>query len=98
MALDKDAPILAPEIDRESVPNFFRKVDMLGMEAGLTDTQKIAWARNYASCEEVLWRSIPEINGNNYWAFVNLVMRFYPGSVTQTTMRNLDRLIATRAL
>ena len=86
----------APKFDSQNpsqIPIFFASVDLLAADAGLSQKDRISWARAYAPTEQSLWTTFPEVQGDDYQAFVARVLRLYPGATDMFTSRDLEALI-----
>ena len=70
----------APKLSASSddIVQFLTEVRILGNNAGLSDRQTINWARHYAGKEAELWSGLDETYGEDWSAFTNAVLTYYP--------------------
>ncbi|KAL5532110.1 hypothetical protein ACEPAF_5674 [Sanghuangporus sanghuang] len=91
---DRRAPKFNASGDPAEIPIFFNRVRLFGRSAGLTDVQMIAWARCYADAkDDQLWCKRPETRGNDFMAFKDAILKYYPNATTQYTLGDLHNLI-----
>ncbi|KAL5514797.1 hypothetical protein ACEPAG_2113 [Sanghuangporus baumii] len=92
---DRRAPKFNASSDPVEIPIFFNRVLLFGRSAGLTDAQMIAWARCYANAkDDQLWCKRPEARGNDFAAFKDAILKYYPNATMQYTLGDLHNLIS----